>query len=281
MIALAAEDLADLRRWAISGAVVVAAYGGVATAIVAWHDTVEEASPAGAIVIEFAPVLAGPAPQPTELPPGPEMVMSAESVSKPVDTVEDKPEEKVEQQVEAKLEQKVEEERPAKPMDEPPPELPIVPKPEVALEPPPRQEVKQETPPPQEPAAPAPATTAPSVVPEQTAALPAAPAQSTTIKNSQGMMRWKSLISAALERNKRYPQQSQARREQGIAQVFFSLDRQGRVIESRIVRSSGATALDEEALALLQRAQPFPPPPREDFAGEHVDLTVPIRFNLK
>jgi protein TonB len=47
------------------------------------------------------------------------------------------------------------------------------------------------------------------------------------------------------------------------------------------VRSSGAAALDEEALALLKRAQPFPPFPTEEFKGEHVDLTVPIRFNLK
>jgi protein TonB len=41
-----------------------------------------------------------------------------------------------------------------------------------------------------------------------------------------------------------------------------------------------ARALDEEALALLRRAQPFPAPPRE-LPGERVDLTVPIRFNLK
>jgi len=33
------------------------------------------------------------------------------------------------------------------------------------------------------------------------------------------------------------------RREQGVAQVFFSLDRQGRVINSRVLRSSGASAL--------------------------------------
>ena len=85
---------------------------------------------------------------------------------------------------------------------------------------------------------------------------------------------------ALLERNKRYPAVAQSRREQGIAQVFFSLDRQGRVIDSRVVRSSGASVLDEEALALLRRAQPFPAPPRE-LPGEHVDLTVPIRFNLK
>jgi len=47
-----------------------------------------------------------------------------------------------------------------------------------------------------------------------------------------------------------------------------------------VVRSSGASALDEEALALLRRAQPFPAPPPE-LPGQRVDLSVPIRFNLK
>jgi protein TonB len=59
---------------------------------------------------------------------------------------------------------------------------------------------------------------------------------------------WKTQIVALLERNKRYPAVAQSRREQGVAQVFFSLDRQGGVINSRIARSSGASALDEEAL---------------------------------
>ena len=61
-------------------------------------------------------------------------------------------------------------------------------------------------------------------------------------------------IVALLERNKRYPESAQSRRQEGVAQIFFSLDRQGRVIDSRVVRSSGASALDEEALALLRRA---------------------------
>ena len=73
---------------------------------------------------------------------------------------------------------------------------------------------------------------------------------------------------------------AQSRHQQGIAQVLFTLDRLGRVIHSRIVRSSGASMLDEEALALLARAQPFPPPPHE-VPGERVDLSVPIRFNLR
>jgi periplasmic protein TonB len=91
---------------------------------------------------------------------------------------------------------------------------------------------------------------------------------------------WKTQVVALLERNKRYPESAQSRRQEGVAQIFFSLDRQGRVIDSRVVRSSGASALDEEALALLRRAQPFPPPPPE-LSGQRVDLTVPIRFNLK
>jgi TonB family protein len=39
--------------------------------------------------------------------------------------------------------------------------------------------------------------------------------------------------------------------------------------------------LDEEALALIRRAQPFPPWPPREIRGEKVELTVPIRFNLK
>jgi protein TonB len=69
---------------------------------------------------------------------------------------------------------------------------------------------------------------------------------------SNAVPTWKTQIVALLERNKRYPETSQSRREQGVAQVFFSIDRQGRVIDSRVVRSSGASALDEEALALLR-----------------------------
>ena len=53
------------------------------------------------------------------------------------------------------------------------------------------------------------------------------------------------------------------------------------MVASRIVRSSGAAALDAEALALLVRAQPFPAWPAAEFAGERVNLTVPIRFHLR
>jgi protein TonB len=209
------------------------------------------------------------------------MVMSDASPNKPVESIEEKPEENIEHKIEAKIEQKVEEKVVPKPVEEPPPEVAPAPNPEVAVQPPPQQQVKQETPIRQEPRPPAPTTSAPHAIPEQTAAIPAAPTQGQSNPNaSSALPSWKTQIIALLERNKRYPPAAQSRHEQGVAQVSFSLDRQGRVIDSRIVRSSGAAALDEEALALLRRAQPFPKPPAE-LRGEHVGLTVPIRFNLK
>jgi protein TonB len=264
MMALSADDLADLRRWFISGAIVVLAHAAIAATVVNWRDQIEAAEPAAAIVIEFAPVpVAPPTPQ-ADIAPGPEQVMSQASPERPVEQVEEK--------------QKIEEKVASRPVEEPPPEIKPAPNPDVALEPP-RQEITRAQP--QNPLTPAPTTSAPQALPEQTAALPAAPTQGQITRNtSNAVPTWKSQMLALLERNKRYPESAQSRHQQGTAQVFFSLDRQGRVIDSRLVRSSGASALDDEALALLRRAQPFPPPPPE-LPGPRIDLTVPIRFNLK
>ena len=281
MIGFSAEDIADLRRWAVSGAIVVFAYGGIAAAMVTWHEAIEPAEPAAAIVIEFAPVPAAPDTLQTDIPPGPEQVMSDASPDRPTENLEEKVEEKIERKVEAKLEQKVEENVEAKPIEEPPPEVAPARDPDVAIPPPPPQEVKQETPQRQEPRPPAPTTSAPQAIPEEIAETPSAPEQGQpNLNNSRAVVTWKTQIVALIERNKRYPTTAQSRREQGVAQVFFSLDRQGRVVESRIERSSGVAALDEEALALLRRAQPFPVPPSV-FTEDHVTLTLPLRFNIK
>ena len=259
-MSLSVEYLADLRRWLISGAIIVSAHGGIAAGMVNWRDEIEPAEPAAAIVIEFAPMPVAPTMPQTNIAPGPEQVMSDASPNKPVESLEEK--------------QKVEEKVVSRPVEEPPPEVKPAPNPEVAVEPP--REVQQETR--QAPRLPAPTTSAPVAIPERTAALPAAPTQGqATPQNSSALAAWRSQIVAVIERNKRYPETSARRGEQGVAQIFFSLDRQGRVIDSRVVRSSGASALDEEALALLRRAQPFPPVPPE-ILGDRVNLILPLRF---
>ena len=102
-----AEDRADLRRWVMCGAVIVFAHGAIAAGMVTWRDEIEPAEPAAAIVIEFAPMPVAPAAPQTEIPPGPEQVMSDASPNKPVKSLEEK--EKVEEKVESK------------PVEEPPP----------------------------------------------------------------------------------------------------------------------------------------------------------------
>ena len=63
----------------------------------------------------------------------------------------------------------------------------------------------------------------------------------------------------------------------GTSTVAFSIDRSGKVMSARVLTSSGNAALDQEAVAMTQRASPVPAPP-PDIAGSTLYLKVPIRF---
>jgi protein TonB len=52
------------------------------------------------------------------------------------------------------------------------------------------------------------------------------------------------------------------------------------VVSSRIATSSGFAALDEEPLALVQRAEPFRAPPPE-VSGSEIKVVVPGGFSLQ
>lgn len=113
---------------------------------------------------------------------------------------------------------------------------------------------------------------------DQQADRPAAPLPGLSPRNSDALPNWKTQLVAKLERAKRYP--SEARGDQGTAQLAFSVDRQGGVHNARITHSSGSSALDHETLALVQRAQPLPPPPPE-VQGAQIPIVVPIRYNAR
>jgi protein TonB len=59
--------------------------------------------------------------------------------------------------------------------------------------------------------------------------------------------------------------------------ITFEIDRKGRLMDIRIVSSSGHPELDVAAFDPLQRAEPFPPPPA-DLPGETFEFTVPFKF---
>lgn len=101
-----------------------------------------------------------------------------------------------------------------------------------------------------------------------------------TPEPSMSAPNWQSLLLGRLERFKRYPADAQARHQQGVTYLHFTMDRNGRVLSYRLEQSSGYDLLDQETLALIQRAQPLPKPP-SSVPGNPVDLVVPIEFSLK
>jgi TonB family protein len=65
--------------------------------------------------------------------------------------------------------------------------------------------------------------------------------------------------------------------QEGVVKISFLIDRAGNLVASEIAESSNIPAFDAEALAIIKRGHPFPPPP-ESVGGTRVTLTVPVRF---
>jgi periplasmic protein TonB len=89
---------------------------------------------------------------------------------------------------------------------------------------------------------------------------------------------WHQAVVARLARFQRYP--AQAKGATGVVNLSFSIDRQGHVLNSRVIKSSGSAVLDTEGLSLLKRAAPLPPPPA-GVPDSDLTFVVPIRFVLK
>jgi periplasmic protein TonB len=142
-------------------------------------------------------------------------------------------------------------------------DVPPSPAPPVAALPPPEPVNPKPPEPTPAPVAPAPATTAP----------PRAHASKAQVDS------WYGHIVTQLERNKSYPLAAREHGEKGVVELAFSIDRDGHVLSSRIVKSSGYAALDQETMATVRRAQPFPVPP-SGLDGDKFDFTVPVKFNI-
>ena len=259
-------------RWGGSLMLALGVHAAAGVAMVAWHVpiTPSEAEPP-AVLLELAPLPVAP-PEPTpaiDIPlpePMPEPVIEPPPPEpEPEPVVEEPP---------------------------PPPEPPPVVEPEVVLpkpppEPPkPKPEVKKEAPKPKpekpkpprpvaQPVQPAPVAAPPAPAP---APAPAAPAPSAA--PSRAVPSWQGRLLSHLERHKRYPRAAQARRQEGVAQVRFTIDRDGNVLSVRLDRSSGVPSLDEETVEMVRRASPLPAPP-EEMAKDRIELVVPVQFFIR
>jgi len=236
---------ASTLRWGLCFALALCAHVGAAAALVArWQSEGESLPNAPVIMLELAPVPVAPTTVPNDIPPGPQ---TAEAQAEP---------------------------DPVKPVQTA--ELPPAPQAELPLTPPPKPIEKPKDKPKQKRNS---VASAPSSA-EQRAERTAAPAPGANSHDPNALPSWKSELVARLERYKRYPSDAQSRGEQGIAHLSFSVDRSGGVHHAHIVQSSGSSALDRETLALIERAQPLPPPPA-DIAGAQIAIVVPIRYNFR
>ncbi len=229
-------------------------------------------APESAILIELPPMgvaeppaaEAPPLPQEAEPEPQPEPQAQSEPQPEPPPQAEPVPDLAPAPKADAVLALP---EKSAEPKAPPKPKIEEKPKPKKAPPPKPKTEAKQER------APHAARTTAPATRaggPSGQAAGQAAPGVS-----SMSAGAWRGLVSAQLNRNKRYPPGAQG--ASGTASISFTIDRSGHLVSARLVGSSGSAALDSEAVAIARRASPFPPPPPE-IAGGHVTLTVPVNF---
>jgi protein TonB len=152
------------------------------------------------------------------------------------------------------------------------------------LAPGPKEEETEETPTPKEEVKP-PETESEVAIPEPPKPEPPqerkqATAPPAAVPTAARIQTWESQLVAHIERFKRYPAEARAHGEQGIVQLAFTIDREGWVRASRVVRSSGSPELDQETLEMLNRAQPMPPPPDRVPARE-LSFIVPVRFNIR
>jgi protein TonB len=247
----------ELALWVGSAVLVIAAHGGLAAALTTWSDAEDPRGSASAILIELAPLASDAAAPQANLPLGPQQDEQIEPEPKP------EPD-----KVEPEVEQKV--------VDQP--KIPDPPPPanaEVTL---PREEPKQEQKPPPKKVV---VATAPDraerIAPRQKAAtVGVASINPSAVLQTYGA----TIIRPHLLRYYSYPASARSKREEGVVVVSFRITRQGRLLSHSISKSSGHAELDNEALATLHRAEPFPPPP-PGLTDQQLDFTLPMRYNIR
>ena len=158
-------------------------------------------------------------------------------------------------------------ERP-KPLEVPRP-LPKLAPPAPVTAPVPEVVIQTAPPPPLIAQPPVAAPVAPQAVPA-----PATPPQATGESRDSFLAR----LLAQLNRVKQYPRAARQAHIEGVVMLHFVMDAQGKLVSFDIAKSSGRPVLDNEALALIQRAQ-LPPLPA-GFPTNTLDAVVPIQFAL-
>jgi periplasmic protein TonB len=254
-----------LLRWGACGTVVLAIHVAIVLAIASHSDDSNLETGASIVMMELAPISAAPPEPLSEVAPGPQQAETEQ-----IEQIEQVKQETPKDQSDAdhvpdlprESDPAVGLESEATVVREQTPQTESRELPEAET----KEEIHQEA---------AVATAPPSAV--MVDVRPAAPAPGLVERpTSAALATWQRSMVVQLERHKRYP--PQARGEQGVTTLAFTIDRQGHLLSSRIVQSAGSAILDAAALAMLSHSEPFPAPPL-GIADELLAITVPIRYS--
>lgn len=81
-------------------------------------------------------------------------------------------------------------------------------------------------------------------------------------------------IRQMIAQNTQYPRRARKRQQEGTVLLSFTIQKNGLVSGVKIIKSSGHSLLDKNAISAIQKTAPFPKPP---FMAE---LKIPITYKL-
>lgn len=98
--------------------------------------------------------------------------------------------------------------------------------------------------------------------------------------DENAMLRYQDMVKQRIEQARRYPLWAKKQGIEGITQLYFIVLPNGAGYDVKIIRSSGSSVLDEEAVATVKRASPFPSVPKE-ISSFSVGMEVAIVFSFR
>ena len=278
----------DAGRWIGAGIIVLSVHAAGAYAV---HMAKEEDQPDGAQVAAMM----------IELAPEPEAPMEEVASEAPQQETAAEPEEQVEPEPVPEEIKEPEPEPEPEPVKEPEEVIPDVveaPTPEVAVplpieKPEPKPEKKVEKPKPEKPKPvqkvekPKPKKAEPAKETRKVSALrmdvdagaKAAANRSGENNASAGVSsnKWQSKLQAHMQRKTRSLQRKIGRGAKGLVQVSIIVDPAGNILSTKLVASSGNSALDQMALEATRNASPVPAPPTA-IAKSRNAVALPLLF---
>jgi len=96
----------------------------------------------------------------------------------------------------------------------------------------------------------------------------------------EAMLRYQDMVKQKIEEARRYPAWAKKRGIEGVVCLSFTVLPSGLGKNIKITRSANSALLDEEAVATIKRAIPFPPRP-EGINTLPAQMEIAIIFSLK